>query len=198
MAASCPESARWFVVDMCETFALIPTEWIHPQNIMSSNTIKTETTPQSVKPIPDGFHSITPHLICRGAAAAIEFYHRAFGAEEIIRLPAPEGKLMHASVRIGDSVVMLVDEMPQHGALGPKSLKGSPVAIHLYVAEGDGTAARAVAAGAKITMPVAYMFWGDRYGQLEDPFGHRWSVATHIRDVSPEQAMSAAARGRPD
>ena len=146
---------------------------------------------KKVKPIPDGSHSVTPHLVCAGAADAIEFYKKAFNAVEILRLPGPQGKLMHAEVRIGDSAVMLVDESPEWGMLGPKSLKGSPVTIHLYVEDVDAFVARAVAAGAKITMPIADMFWGDRYGTLEDPFGHRWSVGTHIRDVSPEEMQQA-------
>ena len=139
------------------------------------------------KPIPDGFHSLTPHLVCAGAAEAIEFYKKAFSAVELDRMPGPGGKLMHAAVRIGDSVLMLVDENTEWGLLGPKSLKGSPVTVHLYVESADATVEQAVAAGAKVTMPVADTFWGDRYGQLEDPFGHRWSVATHTRDVSPQQ-----------
>ena len=142
-----------------------------------------------VKAIPDGMHSVTPHLICAGAADAIEFYKKAFNATEEMRLPGPKGRIMHACLRIGDSQVMLVDEMPEWGALGPKSLKGSPVTIHLYVENVDAFVKRAVDAGAKITMPVADMFWGDRYGKLEDPFGHHWSVATHIRDVSPDEMM---------
>ena len=141
--------------------------------------------------IPQGMHSVTPHLICAGAAKAIEFYKQAFGAEESARLPGPDGRLMHAEIRIGDSQVMLVDEMPEWGALGPKSLKGSPVTIHLYVDDVDAVVARAVKAGAKVTMPVADQFWGDRYGKLEDPFGHHWSVATHVRDVSMEEAQKA-------
>jgi uncharacterized glyoxalase superfamily protein PhnB len=141
--------------------------------------------------IPQGMHSVTPHLICAGAAKAIEFYKEAFGATEQARLPGPDGRLMHASVKIGDSQVMLVDEMPEWGALGPKSLKGSPVTIHLYVDDVDAVVARAVKAGAKVTMPVAEQFWGDRYGKLEDPFGHHWSVATHVRDVSMEEAQKA-------
>ena len=148
----------------------------------------------AVKPIPDGMHSLTPHLICAGAADAIEFYKRAFNAVDLARLPGPDGKLMHAAVRIGDSTLMLVDENPQWGALGPKALKGSPVTIHLYVGDVDATVAQAVAAGAKITMPVADMFWGDRYGQLEDPFGHRWSVATHMRDLSAEEIKQGMAK----
>ena len=146
---------------------------------------------QSVNPIPEGMHTVTPHLVCAGAGAAIDFYKKAFGATETSRMPGPGGKLMHASIRIGDSAVMLVDEMPEWGSLGPKALKGSPVVIHLYVDDVDAFTARAVAAGAKVTMPVADMFWGDRYGQLEDPFGHRWSVATHVRDVSPADMQLA-------
>jgi PhnB protein len=148
-------------------------------------------------PIPEGMHSVTPHLVCAGAAAAIDFYRKAFNAVETARLPGPNGKLMHGAVRIGDSTVMLVDEMPEHGSFGPKSLKGSPVTIHLYVPNADEFVAQAVAAGAKVTMPVTEMFWGDRYGQLEDPFGHRWSVATHVKDVTPAEmgeAMKAMSR----
>ncbi|MGF6242294.1 PhnB protein [Paraburkholderia sp. GAS38] len=147
----------------------------------------------AVKPIPEGMHSLTPHLICAGAAAAIQFYSDAFGAVEQFRLPGPEGKLMHACVKIGDSMLMLVDEMAGCSMLGPRALKGSPVAIHLYVPNVDAVVAQAVAAGARITMPAANMFWGDRFAQLEDPFGHRWSVATHQRDV-PMEEMQAAVR----
>lgn len=142
-----------------------------------------------VKPIPEGMHSVTPHLVCTGAADAIEFYNKAFNAVEMMRFPMPNGKLMHACIRIGDSQVFLVDEMPEWGALGPKALKGSPVTIHIQVEDVDAFVARAVGAGAKVTMPVEDAFWGDRYGKLEDPFGHHWSVATHIRDVSPEEMM---------
>ena len=144
-----------------------------------------------VKPIPDGMHSVTPHLICAGAADAIEFYKKAFNAVEEGRLAGPQGRLMHAMIRIEGSAVMLVDEMPEWGALGPKSLKGSPVTIHLYVEHVDAFVKRAVDAGAKITMPLDDMFWGDRYCKLEDPFGHHWSVATHVRDVSMEEAQQA-------
>jgi uncharacterized glyoxalase superfamily protein PhnB len=146
------------------------------------------------KPIPEGMHSLTPHLVCAGAADAIDFYKRAFNAVEQARLPGPDGKLMHAAVKIGDSILMLVDENPQWGSLGPKALKGSPVTIHLYVPDVDATVAKAVAAGAKVTMPVADMFWGDRYGQLEDPFGHRWSVATHTRDLTSEEIREGMAK----
>ena len=158
--------------------------------------------PQSrVKPIPEGMHSLTPHIVCAGAADAIEFYKKAFNAREEGRMPGPDGKLIHAMVRIGDSALMLVDEMPQHGALGPKSLKGSPVTIHLYVEDVDATVAQAVKAGAKVTMPIADMFWGDRYGKVRDPFGHEWSIATKIKDLTPaemEAAQKAAfAQGKP-
>ncbi|WP_029363145.1 VOC family protein [Herbaspirillum lusitanum] len=145
-------------------------------------------TSSQVKAIPDGMHALTPHLVCAGGAAqAIEFYKQAFGAVELARLPGPGGKLMHALVRIGDSSLMLVDEMPEWGSRGPLMLGGSPVTIHLYVEDADAVFAQAQSAGAKVTMPLADMFWGDRYGQLEDPFGHRWSVATHQRDLSPAE-----------
>jgi uncharacterized glyoxalase superfamily protein PhnB len=144
------------------------------------------------QPIPQDMHTVTPHLVCRGAAAAIEFYKQAFGAVEAGRLPGPDGKLLHAMIRIGDSPVMLVDEFPDYGSFGPQSLKGSPVTLHLYVDDVDAVYARALAAGAKTLMPVDDMFWGDRYGQVEDPFGHHWSIATHIRDLSPEEIQAAA------
>jgi PhnB protein len=140
---------------------------------------------------PAGMHSVTPHLVCDGAAAAIDFYKRAFNAEEVARLPGPDGRLMHAQIRIGDSVVMLVDEYPDRGCVGPKSFKRSPVTIHLYVGNADAWVAQAVAAGAKLTLPLADMFWGDRYGMVEDPYGHSWSIATQIRDVSMEEAQRA-------
>ena len=148
----------------------------------------------AAKPMPEGMRSLTPHLVCAGAADAITFYAKAFNAVELMRLPGPGGKLAHAAVRIGDSVLMLVDEFPEAGVLGPKALKGSPVTVHLYVDNVDATVAQAVAAGARITMPVADMFWGDRYGQLEDPFGHHWSVATHKRDLSLEEMRAAMAK----
>ncbi|MES2102610.1 MAG: VOC family protein [Pseudomonadota bacterium] len=142
-----------------------------------------------VKPIPEGMHSITPHLVCDGAADAIEFYKKAFNAVELMRLPAPDGKLVHGSVRIGDSTLMLVDESPQWNSFGPKSLKGTPVTIHLYVENVDAAFAQAVAAGATAKMPPADMFWGDRYGVLIDPFGHNWSLATHTRDLKHEEIL---------
>jgi PhnB protein len=151
-------------------------------------------TQSTVKPIPDGMHSLTPHLVCAGAADAIGFYKAAFNAVEVSRLPGPDGKLMHGMVRIGDSALMLVDENAGCGMLGPKALKGSPVTVHLYVDDVDATVARAVSAGAKVTMPVMDAFWGDRYGQLEDPFGHHWSVATHLRDLSDDEIRAGMAK----
>lgn len=141
--------------------------------------------------IPQGMHTVTPHLICAGAAEAIEFYKQAFGAVELSRMLSPEGKVMHASIRIGDSVIMLNDETPQWESYGPKHLKGSPVTIHLYVEDADAVFAQAVKAGAKATMPPEDMFWGDRYGKVEDPFGHQWSIGTHVRDVAPEEMQKA-------
>ncbi|HUL40310.1 MAG TPA: VOC family protein [Burkholderiales bacterium] len=145
----------------------------------------------NVKAIPEGMHTVTPHLVCAGAADAIDFYKKAFNAVEVGRLFGQQGKIMHAMIRIGDSAVMLADEFPDCGALGPKSLKGSPVTIHLYVADVDAFVKRALGAGAKITMPLEDMFWGDRYARLEDPFGHHWSVATRIRDVSREEMQKS-------
>ena len=149
-----------------------------------------------MNPIPAGMTAVTPHLVCARAADAIEFYKKAFGAVEETRLPGADGKIMHALIRIGGAAIMLVEEAPEWGMLGPKSLKGSPVTIHLYVDDTDAFVARAVKAGAKVTMPVADMFWGDRFGTLEDPFGHRWSVGTHVRDVSPAE-MAAEMKKQP-
>lgn len=143
-----------------------------------------------VQPVPEGFHTLTPHLVCDGAADAIAFYQRAFGAEELSRMPGPGGKIMHAMIRIGDSVVMLNDAFPEMGAKGPHALGGTPVTLHLYVTDADAAFARAVAAGATPRMPVAEQFWGDRYGIVVDPFGHQWSVATHVKDLTPEQMMA--------
>ena len=141
--------------------------------------------------LPEGMHSLTPHLVCADAAKAIDFYKAAFAAVETMRLPGPDGKLMHAALRIGDSMLMLADEWPDMGSVGAKALGGSPVTIHLMVPDVDATVERAVAAGATLTMPVADMFWGDRYGRLEDPFGHRWSVATRQRELTPAQMLEA-------
>ena len=150
---------------------------------------------QNAKPIPEGAHTITPHLVCAGAADALEFYKKAFNAVEIHRIPGPGGKLMHGAVRIGDSMVMLADEFPEWGSKGPKTLGGTPVTVHMYVDDVDAVFAQAVAAGATPAMPVADMFWGDRYGMLLDPFGHSWSVATHIKDMTDEEMQEAAKAG---
>ena len=145
----------------------------------------------NVKPIPEGMHSITPHLTCAGAAEAIEFYKKAFNAVEGGRMPGPDGKLMHAQMMIGDSHIMLVDEFPEWGGKGPKMLGGTPVAIHMYVNDADAIFKQAVAAGATVKMAMADMFWGDRYGVVIDPFGHMWSIATHIKDMTPEEMAQA-------
>jgi PhnB protein len=145
-------------------------------------------------PIPEGFHTITPHLICKNAGQAIEFYKKAFGAEEIMRMPGPDGKtVMHAEIKIGDSHLMIADEFPDYGCVGPQTLKGSPVTVHLYVKDADAVYNQAVKAGATASMPLQNMFWGDRYGKLTDPFGHHWSVATHVVDVSPDECAKRAA-----
>jgi uncharacterized glyoxalase superfamily protein PhnB len=141
--------------------------------------------------IPDGFHTVTPHLTIKGAAKAIEFYQRAFGAEKIesFAMPGRPELLLHASVVIGDSRIMLHDEMPDFGAFGPAEGK-PPVTIHLYVEDADDVYTTAIAAGATVVMPLSDMFWGDRYAVVKDPFGHHWSIATHVEDVPPE-AMEA-------
>ena len=146
-----------------------------------------------IRAVPEGCHTITPHLVVKGASQAIEFYKRAFGAEEISRMPAPDGKsIIHAAVQIGDSRLFLVDEFPDMGCFGPGSSGGSPVTIHLFVEDVDAVFNTALAAGAKELMPVADMFWGDRYGRLADPFGHQWSVATHKEDLTPEEISKRA------
>jgi uncharacterized glyoxalase superfamily protein PhnB len=142
--------------------------------------------------VPEGKAVITPHIVVDGAADAIEFYKKAFGAVELCRMAGPSGdRLMHAAVTIGGATVMLVDEAPQWGSFGPKSLNGSPVTLHIEVANVDAFVAQAVEAGATLAMPVADMFWGDRYGQVVDPFGHKWSIATHIRDLTPAEMEAA-------
>jgi PhnB protein len=140
-----------------------------------------------VNPIPEGFHSLTPHLVCKDGVRAIDFYKKAFGAEEQFRLTAPDGSLIHAQLRVGDSMLLLTDESPQMGTLSPKELGGSPVTIHVSVADADRSVARAIAAGATCVMPVKEMFWGARYGVLQDPFGHSWSVATQMKNLSHDE-----------
>ena len=150
-------------------------------------------------PIPDGYHTVTPHLIIKGAAEAIEFYKRAFGAKELSRMPMPgpdgQMKIGHAALQIGDSKLFLAEEFPEYGGIGPG--KSSPVTIHLYVTDADASFARAVEAGATVVMPLSDMFWGDRYGKLVDPFGHHWSLAEHLEDLTPNQMMERMAAMKP-
>jgi uncharacterized glyoxalase superfamily protein PhnB len=151
-------------------------------------------------PIPEGQRSITPHLIIKGAAEAIDFYKKAFGAQELVRMPmpGPDGKMTvgHAELQIGDSKLYLAEQCPERGSHGPAG--SSPVGIHLYVTDANAAFARAVEAGATVTMPLADMFWGDRFGMLVDPFGHSWSIGEHLEDLTPEQMkerMAAAFQG---
>ncbi len=148
----------------------------------------------AAQPIPEGFRTITPHIICKNAAAAIDFYKKAFGAEEISRMPGPDGGIMHAELRIGDSALMLAGEFPDMGCVGPQTLGGSPVTLHLYVKDCDALFDRAVKAGAKELMPIEDQFWGDRYGKLEDPYGHHWSIATHKHDYTKDELKQRAAK----
>jgi PhnB protein len=141
----------------------------------------------SVKPIPEGYHTLTPHLTVRNAARAIEFYKQAFGATERGVMKGPDGKVMHAELKIGDSVIMLNDESPEFGSVSPQSIGGSPLALHIYIENVDSAFERAVKAGAQVEMPVSDQFWGDRYGKLKDPFGHKWSIATHVKDMSVDE-----------
>jgi len=140
-----------------------------------------------VKPIPDGYPQVIPYLMVDGAAKAIDFYTSVFGAKERMRMPGPGGSIGHAELEIGDSVVMLADEFPDMGAVGPKTVGGTPVSIAVYVNDVDATFKKAIDGGAKELRPVEDQFYGDRAGQLEDPFGHKWSVMTHIEDVPPEE-----------
>jgi len=142
-----------------------------------------------VIPIPPGFHTLTPHLTVRNASEALEFYKNAFGAEVLHVANMPDGRVMHASVRMGDSILMLNDEMPEHGALSPLSSGGSGVTLHIYTENVDDAFARAVAAGATVKMPVAEQFWGDRYGVVADPYGFQWSLATRVKELSPDEVQ---------
>jgi uncharacterized glyoxalase superfamily protein PhnB len=146
----------------------------------------------AVKPIPEGFHTLTPHIIVNDAAKAIDFYKKAFSAEEVLRLPGPGGKIMHAEIKIGDSPVMIAEEYPDMGVRSPLAIGGSAVTLNLYVPDVDKVFNQAVSAGATAAMPVADQFWGDRYGKLTDPFGHHWSVATHTEDLTAEQIAERA------
>lgn len=183
-----PELAA--LVGLAAELRLIPTEGFkeHLKTDLQRRASMTTKAKARVKPIPEGFRTATPVLCCRDAAGAIEFYKRAFGASEIgERLLGPAGKIGHAEIKIGDSLVAISDEFPEWGNLSPQSLGGSPVPIHLYVEDVDSLARQAVAAGAKVLIPVADQFYGDRGGRLEDPYGHLWIVATHIEDIAPEE-----------
>ena len=147
---------------------------------------------KQVQAIPEGHHTVTPDLVFRETARAIEFYQRAFGARELMRFTMPDGKIGHAEIKIGDSIVMLCDENPQGGCAAPASLHGTTAMFFLYVEDVDAAFARAVKAGATVVMPVADMFWGDRSGHVQDPFGHRWQLATHKEDLTPEQVTQRA------
>ena len=151
----------------------------------------------AVQPIPEGYHSVTPYLIVNGAAKALDFYAQALGAEERMRMPGPGGKVMHAEIQIGDSVVMLADEFPEMGARSPQSIGGTPVGICLYVEDVDAVFKRAIAAGAKEERPLVNQFYGDRSGTIIDPFGHKWTIATHVEDVTPEEMGRRAAAMAP-
>jgi PhnB protein len=142
--------------------------------------------------IPKNYHTVTPSIVVAGAAKALEFYKKAFGAEELSRFPGPDGSIMHAEFKIGDSIIMMGDEMPEHGARGPKAIGGSPVSFFVYGENVDAAWKRAVDAGAKEIMPLADQFWGDRTGCLEDPFGHKWWLAQHLKDMTPDELRQAA------
>lgn len=162
------------------------------KNARRPQSTAKKSAPKRVRPVPAGYHTATPYLTVRGAADAIDFYKRAFGAKEIMRMPAPGGALGHGEIRIGDSVVMLSDEFPGAATKPPSTLGGTTGYVFLYVPDVDRTFAQAVAAGAKVTMPLADMFWGDRFGTLLDPFGHAWGLATHKEDVPPKEMAKRA------
>jgi PhnB protein len=148
---------------------------------------------KKVAPVPAGYHTATPYLVFRGAAEAIEFYKKAFSAKEKLRMPMPDGKVAHAEILIGNSHIMLMDEQPERGSSAPQTVGGTPVSVFLYVPNVDKVFAQAVAAGATVEMPLADMFWGDRFGTLSDPFGHKWALATHVEDLSPKEMGKRAA-----
>jgi PhnB protein len=142
--------------------------------------------------IPKGYHTVTPNLFVAGAVKAIDFYKKALGAEELMRFAGPDGKIMHAEIKIGDSIVMLADEMPEQGGKGPKAYGGSPVSLFIYGENVDAAWKRAVDAGAKPVVPLADQFWGDRSGCVEDPFGHNWWLSQHTQDLTPDEIRKAA------
>lgn len=145
-----------------------------------------------VKAIPEGIHTITPHIVVRGAGRAAEWYKKALGAEERGRIPVPGGKYMQLELWFGDSAVMMADEFPEAGVLSPESIGGTSVVLHLSTEDVDALWTRAIAEGAEIVQPLGEQFWGDRYGQIRDPFGYRWGLAQHVRDVAPEEIVRIA------
>jgi PhnB protein len=147
---------------------------------------------KATRAIPQGFHTVTPSIVVAGAAKALDFYKKAFGAQEVSRFPGPDGSIMHAEFKIGDSVIMMGDEMPEQGGRGPKTIGGSPVSFFIYSENVDAAWKRAVDAGATVVMPLADQFWGDRTGCLEDPFGHKWWLAQRIQELSPDELRQAA------
>jgi PhnB protein len=154
-------------------------------------TMTSEPVTQTVPGIPEGFATVTPSMVIEGAAEAIEFYAKAFGAKEIDRASTPDGKIMHATIQIGNSRLMINDAFPDWQVFGPKKIGGTPVTVHLYVEDADAVFDQAVAAGATVMMPMNDAFWGDRYGHVVDPFGHSWSIATHKRDATEAEIESA-------
>jgi PhnB protein len=146
----------------------------------------------TVKAIPEGYHSVTPYIVVDDAARAIEFYRKAFGASELMRMPAPDGRIGHAEIRIGDSRIMLADEFPDMGARSPRAIGGSPVHLYLYVEDVDAMTGKALASGARALRPVKDQFYGDRSGTIEDPFGHIWHVSTHKEDMPPDELKRRA------
>jgi PhnB protein len=147
----------------------------------------------AVRAVPDGYYTVTPYLVVQGAARALEFYKQAFGATELMRIQGPDGRVGHAEIRVGNSVIMLSDENAAMGARGPRTLGGSPISILLYMENVDDRVAKALAAGAKLVRPVQDQFYGDRSGIIEDPFGHVWTIATHIEDIAPDEMERRAA-----
>jgi len=163
------------------------------KRIARTTAAKRTAAERPVRPVPEGHPAVSPYLIVDGAARALDFYRKALGAKELMRHTAPDGRIGHAEIKIGDSIVMLADEHPEVGARAPGTIGGSPVKLHLYVKDVDAVARQAVAAGAKIVRPVEDRFYGDRNGAFEDPFGHEWHVSTHIEDVSPAELRRRAA-----
>jgi uncharacterized glyoxalase superfamily protein PhnB len=147
----------------------------------------------AVKAIPDGYQTLTPYLVCKNAGDAIAFYSKVLGASEMFRMPGPDGRIMHAEMKVGSSILMLSDENPERGALSPQTIGGTPVSIFIYTDDVDALFSRAVAAGATALAPPADMFWGDRFAQIADPYGHSWALATHKEDISPEEMQKRMA-----